>query len=149
MQHPMNFICFSFPRALQLPSSEGGKPVRARRTVSHNGGSERQKGRKQEAGFVGKTLETPRPQISSVSLRHDWGLIFKCNSKQYKWALSNLRNQTLETSLCLSPYTKCPVRLSTVSHAECDMPETLRQRSLGQSHIHEQRSHRTTLALWD
>lgn len=77
MQHAMNFICFSFPfyfisRVLQLPCSEAGKSVRDRTTVSHNRGSERQQGRKQEAGLVGKTLETPWPQISSVSLRHEW-----------------------------------------------------------------------------
>lgn len=113
MQHAMNFICFSFPfyfisRVLQLPCSEAGKSVRDRTTVSHNRGSERQQGRKQEAGLVGKTLETPWPQISSVSLRHEWGLIFKCNSKQHKWVLSNLRNQALEMPLCLNPYIKCP-----------------------------------------
>lgn len=78
------------------------------KTVSHDGGAERQKGRKQEAGFVGKTLETPWPQVSCVSLRHDWGLIFKCNSKQHKWVLSNLRNQAVEMPLCLNPYIKCP-----------------------------------------
>lgn len=50
----------------------------------HSGGAERQRGRKQQVGFVGKTLGTLWPQISSVSLKHDWGLIFKCNSKQHK-----------------------------------------------------------------
>lgn len=38
MQHAVNFICFSFPKALQLPSSEGG--ISETEKLSHNGEAE-------------------------------------------------------------------------------------------------------------
>lgn len=59
MQHAMNFICFSFPRALQLPCSEGGKSEAEQQFHTMEGLRGRKGGRKQEAEFVGKTLETP------------------------------------------------------------------------------------------
>lgn len=50
----MNFICFSFPRALQLPSAEGGKSET--KQLSHNGEAEGE-----EAGgrFCGKDSGEP------------------------------------------------------------------------------------------
>lgn len=85
--------------------------------------------------------------LCRLSLIGDWflnAIVSSINGYWVIWEIGHWKRPCAFT-LILS----MAVRLFAVSYVDFDVLKILMQRSLRQSHIHEQRSHRTNLALWD
>lgn len=92
-------------------------------------------------------LHSHRFPLCHLGMIGDWFFNAIVSSINGYWVIWEIRHwkYPYALTLTLSP----SVRLFAFRNVHCDVPKILRQRSLRQSHIHEQRSHGTTLALWD
>lgn len=146
-----HFLFFSFPECYNCPpqenQSETEKLFHSFTLTVEGLRGRRGESRRQALWKRYWRLHGHRFPLCHLGMIGDWFLNAIVSSINGYWVIWEIRHWKCPcvSTLILS----APVRLCTVSHAEFDMPETLRQRSLGQSHIHEQRSHRTPLALWD